>query len=177
LSKVFDARRNAERSIRAQKAGAGPSPASAERTPDPQTQERRVAAPPEAAKAPGVGIVRSLLRTPRPDPGQARPRPAAASGEVNALPQRTRIEPATLISSRDPVYPVTAQQSQISGSVEVHFRISPQGKVYDAKSVKGSPILAQAAIEAVREWCYQAARLNGVPIDSQATTNFVFDLN
>ena len=49
----------------------------------------------------------------------------------------------------------------------MHFRISSEGNVYDVKSVKGSPILARAAIEAVEAWCYEPARLNGTPIDSQ----------
>lgn len=68
-------------------------------------------------------------------------------------------------------------QQLISGRVEVHFRISPEGKVYDVKSVKGSPILARAAVEAVATWHYEPARLNGAPIDSLGSTNFDFKLD
>ena len=42
--------------------------------------------------------------------------------------------------------------------------------MYDVRSVKGSPILARAAIEAVIAWRYEPARLHGAPIDSQAST-------
>src|SRR5262249_47576290 len=122
-----------------------------------------------SAWVPAMGIVRSLLRSSRT------PAPATAIGSTNVVHQRTKLEAATLTSRKDPVYPASAKENLISGSVEVHFRISPQGKVYDAKSVKGAPILAQAAIEAVREWRYEPARLNGIAIDSHASTNFTFD--
>jgi TonB family protein len=124
----------------------------------------------EPAWSPGIGIVRSLLRV------ASSPRPAVASS-APAQGRRARIEPATLTFRKEPVYPVSAKQSQISGNVEVQFRISPQGRVYGAKSMKGSEVLAQAAIEAVTEWCYEPARLNGIPIDSQASTDFTFELH
>ena len=87
------------------------------------------------------------------------------------------IEPAMLIVRTDPVYPAIARQSHISGSVEVQFRISPEGRVYDVKSLKGWPILAKAAIDAVATWRYEPARRNGTPVDSQMRTNFDFQLS
>ena len=115
-------------------------------------------------------IVRSLLRTPRPASLPAGPQ---ASNRAH----RSSIEPATLILRTDPVFPPTAKEGPISESVELQFRISPEGKVYDVRPVKGSPILAEAAIAAVQAWCYEPARLNGAPIDSQASTNFDFNLD
>jgi TonB family protein len=115
-------------------------------------------------------IVRSLLRTPRSGPFSAAP-------HASHRAHRSNIEPATLILRTEPVFPPVAKKGPISESVELQFRISPEGKVYDVKPVKGSPILAQAAIEAVQAWCYEPARLNGAPIDSQATTNFDFNLD
>jgi len=134
-----------------------------------------------AAWAPGMGVtngeatrqaplVRSLLRMPRSGPHSAAPI------ALNFV-QLDEIEPAGLISHKNPVYPAIAKQSLIAGSVELHFRISAEGKVYDVKSVRGSPILAGAAIEAVEAWCYEPARLNGVAIDSQSSANFDFKLN
>ena len=131
------------------------------------------------ASAQRAPVVRSLLRIPRSEPASTAPAVPNLSDEF--APARARepgnLEPATLISRRNPVYPAIAKQSLISGSVEVHFRISPRGNVYDVKSVHGSPILAQAAIEAVEEWRYEPARLNGAPIDSRGSTNFDFKLN
>jgi TonB family protein len=85
-----------------------------------------------------------------------------------------RIEPDTLIVGRNPVYPRIAKEHLISGNVEVRFRINPEGKTYDVESVKGAPVLAAAAIDAVKAWRYRPARVNGVAIDSEASANFNF---
>jgi periplasmic protein TonB len=124
----------------------------------------------EAAVSQQVPIVRSLLRVPRSKPVPTAP-PASDAGK-----QGGTIEPATLISRKEPAYPATANENPGSGTVEVRFRISPEGRVYDVKSASGSPVLAQAAIEAVEAWCYEPARLNGAPVDSEASTNFDFEM-
>jgi TonB family protein len=116
-------------------------------------------------------IVRTLLRVPCAQRFTATP---SGSGPRQ---QSGTIEPATLISRKEPAYPSNSTGTPISGRVEVHFRISPEGRVYDARSENGSPVLAQAAIEAVEAWCYEPARLNGAPIDSEASTNFDFEMS
>lgn len=132
------------------------------------TLERNMA---KAVKVERAPVVRSLLRTPH-------------SGPISMATQATNpvrsggalIEPATLLVRKSPVYPAAAKERAISGTVEVRFRINPEGKVYDVRPVNGSPILAEAAMEAVRGWCYAPARLNGAAIDSQASTNIDFNL-
>jgi TonB family protein len=114
--------------------------------------------------------MRSLLRAPRLEPV------LTASSSPNFMQQSARCEPAKLILPKDSIYPAIAKESLLSGSVEVHFRISRDGNVYDVKAVRGSPILARAAVDAVQAWCYEPARLNGDPIDSQASTHFDFKL-
>jgi TonB family protein len=84
---------------------------------------------------------------------------------------------AELISRRDPVYPPEAKRRKISGTVEVHFKIDTNGKVHDVTAVQGEPLLAQAAIQAVRGWRYKPERLDGVPTEVQATTVVLFKLN
>lgn len=174
---VFDARKHAEHSKRAREAIACP-PHLTElglHSSDPQDTVPTNAGEPDivitkGAVAKQAPIVRSLLRVPHSEP--LSPAPCAS----NLVQPGGKVDPATLILRENPVYPAIAKQRLISGSVEVHFRISPEGKVYDVKSVKGSPILARAAIEAVEAWSYEPARLNGAPIDSQASTNFDFKL-
>lgn len=112
----------------------------------------------EHAISPQAPIVRSLLK-------------ARSAERVSTF------DPATLILRKDPVYPAIAKENLISGSVDVRFRISPEGKVYDVKLAKGSPVLAGAATEAVKTWRYEPARLNGSPIDSQASAVFNFTPN
>lgn len=173
MSRVFDARKHAERSKLAREAVAG-----VEQSPKPgaPSEDTLVAAslpggPQEtngARTAPQGPVVRSLLRMPR-----AERRPAAIPEEK----QSADAGAATLILPADPIYPAVAKECSISGRVEVQFRISPEGNVYDARSVRGVPILARAAVEAVEARRYEPARLNGAPIDSQVTTHFDFRLS
>jgi TonB family protein len=104
-------------------------------------------------------------------------RDSSVTGGGDFVEENNGIEPATLIARTDPVYPAIARQSHISGSVEVQFRISPEGRVYDVKSLKGWPILAKAAIDAVATWRYKPARRNGRPVESQVRTNFDFQMS
>ena len=173
---VFDARKRAEHSKRTREATAGTEKSTeVAQSSDPHGAVPAAEGHVAALAGKGVAeqrspIVRSLLRIPRSQPR------SVATSALELVPEGGAAGPATVILREDPAYPAVAKQHLISGAVEVHFRISPEGKVYDAKSVKGSPILARAAIEAVEARCYEPARLNGVPIDSQATTNFDFKL-
>jgi TonB family protein len=110
--------------------------------------------------------VRSLLRKSRSQPLSAVPGSGPQQGST--------FEPAKLIAGSSPAYPATTQQSFGSESVEVSFRISPEGRVYNTRWVKGASILAQAATEAVESWRYEPARLNGSPIDSLCTATVDF---
>jgi TonB family protein len=128
-----------------------------------------------------TSIVRSLLwagRSVPPSEALARSNVAEQSWAPDGSVQHSgQIEPATLISRTNPVYPASAEGRPVSGSVQVHFRISPEGKVYNAKFIQGPAILARAAIEAVETWCYEPARLYGAPVDSHASTILDFKLD
>lgn len=176
MSRVFDARKHAEKSksVREAAPGTAQSPKSGSHLADSlgttlspeRSQDADNTRPPQQGP-----IVRSLLRMPR---GVLRSLPPSEPGPCQATGS---VEPATLILPKDPMYPAVARECSVSGRVEVQFRISPEGKVYDVKSVTGAPILARAAMEAVAARRYEPARLDGAPIDSQATTNFDFRLS
>jgi TonB family protein len=87
------------------------------------------------------------------------------------------VQPAQLLTNINPTYPVTAKQSGIAGSVEVHFKISNTGDVQNVVVVKGPQVLAQAAVDAVRERRYKPARVDGVPTETDASAIFDFKLN
>ena len=61
-----------------------------------------------------------------------------------------------------PVYPAYMQQQ---GDVTVSLLIDTDGTVEKATAVDGDPILAQAAVEAVKQWRYTPYFLNGEPIE------------
>lgn len=56
-----------------------------------------------------------------------------------------------------PVYPELARRMNISGVVKVMITVSTNGAVRDAKVVGGHPVLANAALEAVKKWHFESA--------------------
>jgi TonB family protein len=62
-------------------------------------------------------------------------------------------------SKVEPVYPPLARKMNLSGTVKVEIVVAPNGTVKDAKVVGGHPVLANAALEAVRKWRFEPASL------------------
>ncbi|HVI08745.1 MAG TPA: energy transducer TonB [Candidatus Binatia bacterium] len=57
----------------------------------------------------------------------------------------------------EPTYPDLARKMNITGTVKVEVVVSPNGTVKDAKVVGGHPVLAGAALEAVKKWRFEPA--------------------
>jgi protein TonB len=81
---------------------------------------------------------------------------------------------ANLVHDVAPKYPPEAGRAGIEGTVVLLAVIGKDGTVKDVRVEKGLPVLAQAAIEAVKQWRYRPYLLNGEPVevDSQITINF-----
>ena len=60
--------------------------------------------------------------------------------------------------------------------VIVEATISPQGKVTNARVLRGVPLLNDAALDAVRQWEYTPTMLNGVPVPVIMTVTVNFTL-
>lgn len=60
-------------------------------------------------------------------------------------------------SKVQPAYPDLARKMNITGTVRVQVTVSPNGTVKDAKVVGGHPVLATAALEAVKKWRFEPA--------------------
>ena len=56
-----------------------------------------------------------------------------------------------------PVYPELARRMSISGVVKVQVVVAPNGSVKNAKIVGGHPVLANAAVDAVKRWRFEPA--------------------
>lgn len=74
-----------------------------------------------------------------------------------------------------PMYPPTAKQARIQGTVRMEVTIDKDGKVSNVQLIGGHPLLAEAAVEAVRQWEYETTLLNGSPVDviAQVDVNFM----
>lgn len=81
---------------------------------------------------------------------------------------------ANLIHDVPPQYPPEAGRERIEGTVVVVALIGADGIVKDVRVESGPALLAQAAIDAVKQWRYKPYMLNGTPveIDSRITINF-----
>lgn len=94
------------------------------------------------------------------------------------MPKRIRVPAqvaeANLIHDVAPQYPPEAGRARIEGTVVLMAVIGKDGTVRDVRVESGLPLLAQAAIEAVKQWRYKPYLLNGEPVevDSHVTINF-----
>jgi TonB family protein len=94
------------------------------------------------------------------------------------LPQRVHssqgVTEGLLVRSVAPEYPTLTRMAKVQGSVVMSAVIGTDGKIKDLKVQSGHPMLAQAALDAVKQWEYKPYLLDGVPVevDSQITVNF-----
>ncbi|MGA9529112.1 MAG: energy transducer TonB [Terriglobales bacterium] len=68
-----------------------------------------------------------------------------------------------------PAYPLLAKQHGISGVVKVEVIVAPNGVVKEARLLGGNPILANAALDAVKQIRYETR-----PEQSTETVEFHF---
>jgi TonB family protein len=93
-------------------------------------------------------------------------------------PHRVRVSPGVmqglLVNIVRPEYPADAKDQSIQGVVLLKVIIDKEGNIDNTQLVSGHPLLAPAAIEAVKQWKYKPYLLNGNPIEveSQVTVNF-----
>ncbi len=81
-----------------------------------------------------------------------------------------------LISRVEPQYPKLARAARIQGQVVLSAVISKTGEIENLVLVSGHPLLAPAAIEAVKQWRYRPYLLNGEPVEVETTINVNFEL-
>jgi TonB family protein len=74
--------------------------------------------------------------------------------KVLAILQTGNKAERTLVTRIEPDYPETLQRLQIGGTVRLAVTISPKGSVDGVQLLGGNPILAEAAIKAVKLWLY-----------------------
>lgn len=101
-----------------------------------------------------------------------------ASGSSTPTPQRIRVSSGVaqgLLSTKvQPLYPQEAKDKHIQGVVLLQVRIDKEGNVIDTQLISGHPVLAPAAIEAVKQWKYKPFVLQGNPlmVETQVSVNF-----
>jgi TonB family protein len=62
-----------------------------------------------------------------------------------------------VIARTAPSYPELAKRMHLKGKVKLEVMIAPEGLVKSAKLLGGSPVFEKSAIEAVKQWRFEAA--------------------
>jgi len=83
---------------------------------------------------------------------------------------------AHIVKRVPPVYPPLARQARIQGTVVLQVLIDKEGNVTNAQLISGHPMLAPAAIEAVKQWKYVPFDLNGETVEVETTVQVNFTL-
>lgn len=98
-----------------------------------------------------------------------------------ATPQRVRVSQGVtqglLIRKIQPPYPPLARQARIQGQVVLQAEISKGGDIENLRLISGHPMLAPAAIEAVKQWKYRPYILNGEPVEVETQITVIFSLS
>lgn len=76
----------------------------------------------------------------------------------------------------EPDYPEQARQQEIEGPVVLDVRASRDGSVQEVKLLSGQPLLADAAIAAVKQWRFRARKVNGQPVEMETRVTLDFRL-
>ncbi len=80
------------------------------------------------------------------------------------------------ITKVNPDYPPLALQAHVEGTVRLQVRVTKVGDVDRVQVVSGHPMLALAAIEAVKQWKYKPYLLNGEPMQVETIVQLTFTL-
>jgi protein TonB len=114
----------------------------------------------------GLDLPTAAVEAP-PPPAAAPSGPVPIGGNIKA-PARTKYVM--------PEYPELARRNKVEGVVILEAIIGADGKVENARVLRSSPLLDQAALAAVRAWEYTPTLLNGRPTPVLMTVTVVFGL-
>jgi TonB family protein len=102
--------------------------------------------------------------------------PGSPANPSLAVRLSTGITGGKLIKRVEPTYPEAAKVRGVQGDVILSAHVGADGSVKSVRTVKGNPLLASAAREAVRHWQYQPMKLNGSPVEMDTTVTVEFKL-
>ena len=118
----------------------------------------------------------------RMKPSRPRSSPASREGNASSPAETARVWlAADLAESRvthrvEPQYPPEAQASHRTGDVVIEVLVNSDGTVASASPLRGDPLLAAAAADAIRNWRYQPYSVKGRPAEFETDVTLRFSL-
>lgn len=91
------------------------------------------------------------------------PRALAQSSTTDVAKRKVRVKVT-------PEYPDLARQMNVTGKVKIEAKIAPDGHVTDTRIVGGSPLLVNAALDALKKWRFEPA-----PKETTEVVEFTFN--
>ena len=99
-----------------------------------------------------------------------------AMGQVLDASDASIVQPK-LLRKTMPVYPPDAKAAGIDGTVALEVLIDKTGHPESVKAMKGPKELTQSAIDAVQQWVWTPATLNGEPVAVKSTIQINYALD
>ena len=155
----------------------------------PETEARESASAPlqvkSSTKAVGAPAEESAVQLPSPlavaspgDTGLSGVLSAASSDVPKPTLARIKISQGVsqglVIKRVQPKYPLSAKATHLEGAVQLEATVNKEGTVVSPKVLSGNPMLAGAALEAVRQWRYKPYYLDGEPVEIQTQITVTF---
>ncbi len=120
-------------------------------------------------------VVFSVTITFALDAGKVKEEPKEGRGGPAQLPDSPKPK---LLKQVRPAYPEEAKKNGLQGTVVLEVRTDEGGKVRAIRVLQGaSPLLDQAALEAVKQWEYEPVRKDGKAVPVAFTVTVKFALN
>jgi protein TonB len=152
----------------------------AEQPKKPSLGEVRLSAPvvSRAKNSPQSGDAAPSLGTSMPTAGAESLSSLSANAKEPVAPVEVggNVKAARLVKSVPPVYPAVARSQRIAGNVSIDAVVGTDGNVSTMKVLSGPAILHRAALDAVKQWHYEPAVLDGKPTASHLTVIVQFRL-
>ncbi len=101
--------------------------------------------------------------------GVARPRAGRGPGSTKQHPANTEELSRKAKTKVLPIYPEVARRMSIAGTVRLAVVVAPNGTVKSSKPVGGHPLLVNAAMDAMKQWRFEAG-----PTESSGIVEFKF---
>jgi len=123
------------------------------------------------------GGVPDGIGTPLPGAGAVPGPPAPAPAMPQPIHLHSGMQSPRKIVDVQPVYPSLAVSAHHEGLVILEAILDARGNVTSLRTLRSDPLLDQAALDAVRQWKYSPALLNGVPVPVIMTITVKFSLH